>query len=142
MNEVEMVRVNKTLTIDDAAAFHGHKGPFLIIGYRAGMLAVEMLKPETEFDLEVEAHIPFRTPYSCILDGLQCATKCTLGKGNIRCFDSEEFILKIRDRRNSRAVKLRLKTKSLKSFLEEPIDVAARAAERLDIKEILEILQE
>jgi len=96
MSELDKVRCNRFLTLEDAAALHGHLGPFLVIGYRIGLHAVEKLKPKNEFCLEVIAHLPAKTPYTCMLDGLQCSTKCTLGKGNIIHINSSEMKITIR----------------------------------------------
>ncbi len=80
-----------SLSLEETARLHGHKGPFLVLGYRAGRKAVEILKPETEFDLVAILYIPSITPYTCIADGVQGATRCTLGKGNIAIINSDEF---------------------------------------------------
>lgn len=93
-NRLESVREHRYLTLNEAAMFHGHTGPFLVIGYRLGEYAVKQLSPIDEFDLVTTVYIPLKTPFSCILDGLQCSTKCTLGKWNIKWIDSDEFIIK------------------------------------------------
>jgi len=68
--------------LEQAARFHGHLGPFLVLGLKAGLRAVEILgwKP-----LKMMATIILvrKIPYTCFLDGVQFATGCTLGKGNI-----------------------------------------------------------
>jgi len=75
---------SRRLTLEEAAALHGHLGPWLTIGYRAGERAVEVLKPQTEFDLRCVIKTPAKTPYTCALDGIQASTKCTLGKLSIK----------------------------------------------------------
>jgi len=65
-----------------AGRFHGHIGPFLAIGLRMGLLANETLgrdPMETTALVAVEA----RPPKSCLVDGVQFTTGCTMGKGNI-----------------------------------------------------------
>jgi formylmethanofuran dehydrogenase subunit E len=65
-----------------AGRFHGHIGPFLAIGLRMGKIANEALgrdPMETRASVVVEP----RPPRSCIVDGIQYATGCTMGKGNI-----------------------------------------------------------
>jgi len=71
------------LSFEEAIRLHGHAGPFLALGYRAGRYAVDVLKPQSIHDLHAILHLPLRTPYTCIADGVQAATCCTLGKGNI-----------------------------------------------------------
>jgi len=68
--------------LKDAVRFHGHLGPFLVLGLRAGLVANEVLGrtlSETYVIVETE---PF-PPFSCIVDGIQIATGCTMGKGKI-----------------------------------------------------------
>ncbi len=72
------------LSLSEAAAFHGHKGPWLVLGYRVGLRAVEVLKPETEHDLNCLVKTPLKTPYTCAIDGVQASARCTLGKLNIK----------------------------------------------------------
>lgn len=81
------------ISLEDAARIHGHKGPFLVIGYRAGARALEELKPGNEHDLVAILYIPSTTPYTCIADGVQFATGCTFGKGNIAVINSKEIKL-------------------------------------------------
>ncbi len=66
-----------------AARFHGHLGPWLVLGLRTGRYARRILGG-SPFDLEARVHCPARTPYTCFLDGIQFGSGCTLGKGNIR----------------------------------------------------------
>ena len=93
MSEDKLSKLRRSgyLTLDDAAMLHGHKGPFLVIGYRIGEYIVQLTKPKDEFGLSAKVYIPFERPYSCMLDGLQCSTKCTLGKKSIECIDSNEM---------------------------------------------------
>jgi len=69
--------------LDAAAAFHGHLGPNLIIGIKMGNHAIGVLQPENCFKLQTEVHCPARPPVSCIIDGLQLSTGCTMGKKSI-----------------------------------------------------------
>ena len=79
------------ISLNDVAKVHGHKGPFLIIGYRAGVKALKFLKPADEHDLTAVLYIPRRIPYTCIADGVQFSTGCTYGKGNIAIVNSNDF---------------------------------------------------
>lgn len=69
--------------LDAAAAFHGHLGPNLIIGIKMGNRAIAVLQPENCFKLHTEVRCPARPPVSCIIDGLQLSTGCTMGKKSI-----------------------------------------------------------
>jgi len=64
-------------------AFHGHLGPYVVIGYRMGRLALEELGSEGHFGLSAEVHSPLEPPRSCLIDGVQIGSGCTLGKRNI-----------------------------------------------------------
>ncbi len=66
--------------------FHGHLGPYAVIGYRMGMIARERF-PERIYAL---LHSGTRRPLSCMADGVQMSSCCTLGKGNITLKDDGE----------------------------------------------------
>ena len=80
--------MNSDELLEQAARFHGHLGPFLVLGLKAGLRAVEILgwKP-----LKMRATIILvrKIPYTCFLDGVQFATGCTLGKGNIEVLEGD-----------------------------------------------------
>lgn len=63
--------------------FHGHVGPYVVLGFRAGELARELLESPGYFDLKARATCPLETPTSCFLDGLQLGSGCTVGKRNL-----------------------------------------------------------
>lgn len=69
--------------IDFLRQFHGHIGPFVVLGHRIGLRAREVLGATKYFGMEVDVTGPKVTPYTCLIDGLQTGTGCTLGKGNI-----------------------------------------------------------
>jgi len=73
----------KTPPLQRMYEFHGHLGPYIVLGYRAGMLAREALESPGYFDLHAEAVCPLKTPMSCFLDGLQMGSGCTVGKRNL-----------------------------------------------------------
>lgn len=66
--------------IKKASDFHGHLGPFLVIGVRMGLIGLRELelKQGTE-KLHVTASLKYSVPFSCVLDGIQVTTGCTLG---------------------------------------------------------------
>jgi formylmethanofuran dehydrogenase subunit E len=78
-----------------ASEFHGHLGPWLVIGSLLGQDAVTRLQTPGQWKIDVTCWMPpdkQRTPFSCILDGLQVSSGATLGKQNIR-FDYLPAIL-------------------------------------------------
>jgi formylmethanofuran dehydrogenase subunit E len=64
--------------IEEAARFHTHLGPFLVIGLRMGRVVTRHLG-EKPFSYRVIAHTGRVPPYSCTVDGIQMATPCTTG---------------------------------------------------------------
>ncbi|MBI5000799.1 MAG: formylmethanofuran dehydrogenase subunit E family protein [Euryarchaeota archaeon] len=72
------------MTPDDIARkleeFHGHLGPFAAVGWRMGQAARTALGAGK---LRARVFAGPAPPISCIVDGVQVSTSCTLGKGNI-----------------------------------------------------------
>ncbi len=66
--------------------FHGHLGPYAVVGYRMGKLALGLLEARGK-KLKALVRTGTRPPISCMIDGIQFATPCTLGKGNIEVLD-------------------------------------------------------
>ena len=62
--------------------FHGHLGPYAVIGYRMGLLANKHLGT-TPFSKQVTLWTGTAPPLSCIIDGVQLSSGCTLGTGKI-----------------------------------------------------------
>jgi len=76
--------------LERAAEFHGHLGPYLVLGLRMGVLAKNTLNADP-FEIRAEIHTEKKKPRSCILDGIQFASGCTLGKGNIDLLESDKI---------------------------------------------------
>ena len=62
--------------------FHGHLGPYAVIGYKMGKIAIQQLGADP-FSKEAVIWTGLKPPLSCIIDGVQISSGCTLGKGNI-----------------------------------------------------------
>lgn len=69
-------------TLKNLERFHGHLGPYLVVGYRMGVIANKVLS-NNPFSKEVIVGTGIKPPLSCIIDGIQISSGCTLGKGNI-----------------------------------------------------------
>lgn len=67
-----------------AARFHGHLGPYLALGVRIGVAALRELGA-VRGDRDLSATVALRPlpPLSCLLDGVQVVTGCTLGNGRL-----------------------------------------------------------
>jgi formylmethanofuran dehydrogenase subunit E len=81
---------------DRAVEFHGHGGPFMIIGLRMGILALERLDSRGWFDISCRAMLHWRPPDSCIIDGIQSSTGCTTGKHNLVVEEGEDVAAEFR----------------------------------------------
>jgi formylmethanofuran dehydrogenase subunit E len=66
--------------LEEAARFHTHLGPFLVIGLRMGRVITRHMG-ERPFSYRVKAHTGRVPPYSCTVDGIQLSTPCTTGNG-------------------------------------------------------------
>jgi formylmethanofuran dehydrogenase subunit E len=74
---------NRLFPPDWAFTFHGHLCPFMPLGYRMGLLALEKLGVAREKDhtLHVFLEIGEGHPQTCMGDGIQAATGATFAKG-------------------------------------------------------------
>jgi hypothetical protein len=78
-----------------AGRFHGHLGPWVTVGAMIGRDALQRLHTPGQWEIEVICWMPpekQRTPFSCILDGLQVTSGATMGKRNIRFDFSPEIV--------------------------------------------------
>jgi formylmethanofuran dehydrogenase subunit E len=84
-------RVEDTVGEEDLLrTFHGHLGPYVVLGYRMGRLALDRLHSAGHFGISAEVHTPLDPPCSCLIDGVQIGSGCTLGKRNIEVHEAPE----------------------------------------------------
>ncbi len=74
--------------LNAAVSFHGHLGPYLVLGLRMGILANRTLRPNSLHDMSVKVWTRRSPPESCLLDGIQFASGCTIGNGNLTLKDA------------------------------------------------------
>ena len=79
MVEVEV----KTPALTRIEEFHGHIGPYVVLGYKMGLMARDLLDSPGYFDMMVEVESPLIPPPSCLIDGIQLGSGCTTGKRNL-----------------------------------------------------------
>src|SRR4030042_6313001 len=96
-------------TLKEAVKFHGHLGPYLVLGLLAGALALKKLKCKKYFALDVKVFGANKKPKSCLIDGLQLSTGATYGKGNIRKLNNPVIKIKFRNRINNKTITLKFK---------------------------------
>jgi formylmethanofuran dehydrogenase subunit E len=113
--------------LEKAKSFHSHLGPYLVVGLKMGREAVRRLGG-TPFSMTIEVFTGPRPPLSCVVDGLQLSTPCTVGNGQIRIREGDRVA--IRARRGERQLELSLKPEIWKRI---------RAAEGTDRLEALAV---
>jgi formylmethanofuran dehydrogenase subunit E len=76
--------------VERAAEFHGHLGPFLVIGVRIGLIGLRELGIEkNDGNLHITAMLRDSVPFSCTIDGIQVSTRCTTGNQKLKLIDSQ-----------------------------------------------------
>jgi formylmethanofuran dehydrogenase subunit E len=87
---------------------HGHKCPAMPMGLRAGMAALEALGVERAADGQLTALVEIDRDHcaTCYADGVQMATGCTLGKGNIEKLGYGKFALTLIENKTGRRVRV------------------------------------
>ena len=70
-------------TLKTIEQFHGHLGPYVILGYKMGIIANNHLGSDP-FEKTVIVTTGTNPPISCLIDGIQISSGCTLGKGSIK----------------------------------------------------------
>jgi len=79
--------------VKDAADFHGHLGPFLVLGVRMGLIGLRELKiKEGDIKLQALAILKQAPPFSCAIDGIQVTTRCTVGNGKLKLKNKPETV--------------------------------------------------
>jgi formylmethanofuran dehydrogenase subunit E len=80
--------IPRDLSVADLAAFHGHLGPFIVLGYRIGRYVREHFCDDP-FRMKATVRCAGAPPQSCLADGIQLGSGCTLGKRNIEIEPSD-----------------------------------------------------
>lgn len=79
---------------------------------KAGLTALRILKSrQGDLHLRAEVELPYRVPISCLLDGIQFSTGCTIGNKRLVFRDSADITLTFTGR--DATVELTLKEDSL-----------------------------
>jgi formylmethanofuran dehydrogenase subunit E len=97
------------VNLKEAVKFHGHLGPYLVLGLVAGEFALKRLKSKKYFALQVKVEGANKKPKSCLVDGLQLSTGATYGKGNIRKVPGSKIRIIFCDLKSSKKIELTLK---------------------------------
>ena len=81
----------KKISLKEAAGFHGHLGPYLVLGILAGEFALKTLKAKKYFGITIKVWGANKKPKSCLVDGLQLSSGATYGKGNIEKYPGDKI---------------------------------------------------
>ena len=75
-----------------ASEFHTHLGPYLVVGMRMGRAVTRELG-DRPFTVRIRAHTGRVPPYSCLVDGVQVSTPCTVGNGCLEVADDRAMAI-------------------------------------------------
>ena len=121
--------------------FHGHLGPFVVVGYRMGEVANRLLGADA-FAKTAVALTGGKPPRSCVIDGIQLSSGCTIGKGTIGLVDQGEVASIFLSKKDRRRVKISLrqdKLEEISSVQRGDMEELARKLYSLDDEELFEI---
>ena len=106
------------ISLKKAVEFHGHLGPYLVLGVLAGEFALEKLNIQKYFGLKIKVKGVDKKPKSCFIDGLQLSTGATYGKGNIFKLNGSKIAAYFSDRRSPKLVTLTFRDNLIRSLKE------------------------
>jgi len=91
-----------------AIKFHGHKCPAMPLGLRAGLAAMKKLGVERASNKELFCFLEVGPAHAmmCFGDGVQVATGCTYGKGNIEKVNYSKNAITLIDVKTKKAVRV------------------------------------
>jgi formylmethanofuran dehydrogenase subunit E len=72
--------------VEFARKLHGHIGPYLVLGLKMGDAAIKALNINDieRLHLRSMVYVPLNPPFSCLLDGIQVSTTCTVGNQRLQ----------------------------------------------------------
>jgi formylmethanofuran dehydrogenase subunit E len=107
--------MDTTKLYEAALLLHGHKCPAMPMGLRAGLAALEKLDVELATDGQLTALVEIDRDHcaTCYADGVQMATGCTFGKGNIQKLGYGKFALTLINNKTGRSVRVVTKPETI-----------------------------
>ena len=88
--DCKYMELPREYSVEELAKFHGHLGPFIVLGYRMGRYALNHFD-NNPFALSAIVSCSGKPPESCLIDGVQIGSGCTYGKQNIELSVSPEI---------------------------------------------------
>lgn len=104
------------ISLREGIRFHGHLGPWLVLGLLLGEYGLKKIGAAKYFGLEAQISGLHKRPRSCLIDGLQLSTGCTLGKANIRILKSKDIFVNFINIKTNKKIKVRLRDEILKTL--------------------------
>ncbi len=133
MKRLDTAWLKKDQVIGRGIEFHGHLGPFLVIGIKMGCLALRTLNSRGHSELSALIETGINPPISCLIDGIQVSTGCTLGKGNVKVVDNKRA--KATFIKNGKSIEIELRDKILKMIGKEKNNCEGMAKKIIDMPE-------
>lgn len=128
------------ISLKEAIKFHGHLGPYLVLGLLAGEVALKKLKCKKYFGIYVKIWGANKKPKSCLIDGLQLSTGATYGKRNIKRLNGTAIKIEFENRKNNKKMSLRLKENLIQKLeatkTHKDSEILAKRLYRADYKEL------
>jgi formylmethanofuran dehydrogenase subunit E len=130
--------------LEKARDFHGHLGPFLVVGVRAGLRGLRELQTRREnLDAYATARLTYSVPYSCILDGIQVSTGCTIGNRRLTYENSPNPMILFQNRAG-RAVTISILQGAIDELMRQlakdaPVEQAAHKAAAMAEEELFKV---
>jgi formylmethanofuran dehydrogenase subunit E len=96
--------------IECARKLHGHVGPYVVIGLRMGAAAKKALNigDDESTLLTAEVSVPLHPPFSCLLDGVQVSTTCTVGNQRLQFKNAKTIQAIFSSQKDTKTVKITL----------------------------------
>jgi formylmethanofuran dehydrogenase subunit E len=107
--------------------YHGHVGPWNVLGWRIGQAALREFKSEWgTHELEIVCYIPPQTPFTCLVDGLSVGTGNSQGRLDLRMAEvlawQQSFVAVRRKDGKGVVAEFRPSTDYLKSIMGQPVE--------------------
>jgi len=117
--------IDNRQTLENALAFHGHRCWASVAGVRAGLAALRDLGVQRSGGRQLHAFIEIGEDHGgmCFGDGVQYATGCTLGKGNMDKTPLGKLAVTVVERATNRALRVSYKPTLQKRIGESPFMV-------------------
>ena len=107
--------------------YHGHVGPWNVLGWRIGQAAVRELKSAWgRHELDIVCYVPPQTPFTCLIDGLSVGTGNSQGRLDLRMAEvltwEESFVAVRRKDGKGGVVEFRPHDVYLASIMDPPVE--------------------